>query len=72
MVEGYGPASRLMSFPVAIIVEGAPARLPAAAQMARTDARPTAAGGDGATRATSAPRAVASSRHIAKGLAVEP
>ena len=57
MVEGYGPASRLMSFPVAIIVEGAPARLPATTHTARTDARPAAADGDRATRATARPLA---------------
>ena len=56
MFEGYGPTSRLMSFPSAIIVDDVPAQLPAAAHMARTDARPTTAGRDRATRATSAPR----------------
>jgi hypothetical protein len=34
-----------MSFPAAIIVEGVPAQLSAAAHLARTVARPTAAAG---------------------------
>ena len=70
MVEGYGPASRSMSFPAAIIVEGVPAQLSAAAHMARTDARPTAAGGDRATRATS-PR-IRRDLSLPKGSALEP
>jgi hypothetical protein len=45
MFEGYGPASRSMTFPAAITVEGVPAQPAAAAHMARTEARPTAAAG---------------------------
>ena len=57
-----------MSFPAAIIVEGVLAQPAAAAHMARTDARPTAAGGDRATRATSA----TSRLSLRKGSALEP
>ncbi len=72
LFEGAGLASRSMSFPAAIIVEGVPAQLPAAAHMARTDARPTAAaGGDRATRATSAPR-IRRDLSLRKGSALEP
>jgi len=43
LFEGAGLASRSMSFPAAMIVEGVPGQPAAAAHMARTDARPTAA-----------------------------
>ena len=45
MFEGYGPASRSMSFPAAITLEGLLAQLSAVAHIARSDARPTAAAG---------------------------
>jgi hypothetical protein len=57
MFEGYGPASRSMTFPAAITVQGLLSQLPTAAHRARIDARPTAeASGDRATPATLAPR----------------
>jgi hypothetical protein len=57
LFDGSEPASCSMALPAAIIVEGVPAQLPAAAHMARTDARPRAAAGGGpATRAMSPPR----------------
>ena len=53
MFEGYGPASRSMTFPAAITVQSMLAQHSAAAHMARTDARLTAvAGGDRVTRGT--------------------
>jgi hypothetical protein len=52
--KASGPGSRSRSFPAVVIVRRVPARLPAA-HMARTDARPTAAGSERAARATSAP-----------------
>jgi hypothetical protein len=60
-----------MRFPAAIIVEGVPAWLAVAAHRARTDARPTAAGGDRAIRATSAPR-TRRDVLLRKGSALEP
>jgi hypothetical protein len=55
VVRRLWAVSRSMSFPAAIIVEGVPAQLQAAAHMARIDARPTAAAaGDQATPAASA------------------
>ena len=64
MFEGCGLASRSMTFPAAIIVEGVLAQLSAAAHMARTDARPAAAGEDGhrATRARDTSRPFASGK----------
>src|SRR4029077_14279845 len=50
LVRGSGLTSCSMSLPAVIIVEGMPLQLQAAAHMARTDARRTAAAGEDRAR----------------------